>query len=228
MKACWLFSVLVLMFAVTPVLAQSDNDPETAAYGIVFEGCGARGNTGEYCSCVLEDFQTRVFPAANTPEAALGAAVMMYSDSMNQAQMMSVLSEMNPDDQTQAVMLMGQYSDLGEACDAGAAITDVEIEGTPEERLTQICIIENDSPELCQCLTDKLAARMGPDDLELLADIRTAAAQGAADPLAKVANDRGFSREEAEEALANNGAMMNIGGADLMSCMGAAGTGFTD
>ena len=61
------------------------------------------------------------------------------------------------------------------------------------------------------------------DDFELFVDIREAEFNGADDAFAKVAEDRGLTRAEAETALQNNPAM--IGGAMAMAgaamqCMG--------
>ena len=126
------------------------------------------------------------------------------------------------DNQSAAMMFM-ETMDMGESCSQGPAAAAPKLEGTPRERMMTVCIAENEDEALCDCMVSKMEAQFNPDDFELMVDIREAEHRGAEDAFAEVAAERGLSREEAEQALMNNpaiiGASMSMG-ASMMQCMG--------
>ena len=116
-----------------------------------------------------------------------------------------------------------QTMDMGEQCTQGPAARGPALQGAPSERMRAICVAENEDEALCDCLVNKMESQFGPDDFELIVDIREAEHRGAEDAFAEVAAQRGLSREEAETALMNNPAIISATmsmGASMMQCMG--------
>ncbi|MEM1088303.1 MAG: hypothetical protein AAGH90_11280, partial [Pseudomonadota bacterium] len=207
-------------------IAQADEGPLTTARRIVSDACTADGNTDQYCACYQDEFETRVVASAESENIALAWALMGTGGSgLSTSEQLRLTQSLPQSDHQAAGMMFVQTMDMGEQCTQGPTVQATALQGTPSERMQAICVAENEDEQLCQCMTSQMESRLSPDDFELIVDIREAGFQGANDPLAKVAEDRGLTAKEAEEALAMNQSMMGgIMGMDMMACM-TAGTG---
>ena len=206
----------------------SDDGPLTTARRIVSDACTADGNTDQYCVCYQDEFEARVVASAPTENIALAWALMGTGGSgLATSEYMRLMQSLPQSDHQAAGMMFMQTMDMGEQCTQGPAAQGPTLRGTPSERMRTICIAENEDEALCDCLVNKMEAQFGPDDFELIVDIREAEHRGSEDAFADVAAQRGLSREEAETALMNNptiiAATMSMG-ASMMQCMGGMPT----
>ncbi|MEL6859900.1 MAG: hypothetical protein AAFO74_16045 [Pseudomonadota bacterium] len=202
-------------------IAPADEGPLDTARRIVSDACSMDGNSDQYCSCYQDEFETRVIAAAPSSNVALAWALMGTSGSALSATEQLRLTQSVPQADHQAAgMMFIETMDMGENCTQGVS-TATALSGTPYERMIHICVAENEDEILCNCMIGQMQSKLSEDDFELIADIREADFLGADDPLAVVAEDRGLTSAEAEEALAMNTAMMNsMMGMNLMSCFG--------
>ena len=106
------------------------------------------------------------------------------------------------------------------AATASTAAMDVGVGGSPQERMLAMCMEDNDDRAACDCLVGKMSESLEPDDFELLVDIRQAEFNGADDPFAVVAQQRGLSGPQAQmELLSSQSMLMGVLGMNLMACM---------
>jgi hypothetical protein len=205
-----------------PTLASDSNREKAAA--ILSNNCASDGNSAAYCACYMRDFDARIVSASPDDNATLAFALMTGGGSMPPMDYMSATQSLPQADHEAAAMLLMSVPDLGGSCTQGEVVAPEPLQGTPADRMTAICMKDNDDAAMCQCMTGQLESKLSADDFELIVDLREADAQGAHDPLAKVAKDRGLSKAEAEEAMAMNRSLMGgMMGMDMMACMGGMG-----
>lgn len=198
--------------------------PAETALNIVNESCAAQGNSEMYCSCYSQAFETDVAKKVDDPEVTLAWALLNSGGAgLSTSEFVSMTQSIPQASHEAAGMLLIQTIELGGHCTQGQTVKGASLSGTPKQRMMEICVKENEDEALCSCTVGKMEAQFSPDDFELIVDIREAEFLGAEDPLADVAEQRGLNRAEAEEALANNpaiiGGMMSMG-ASMMQCMG--------
>lgn len=210
-----------------PVSALSDAEASTRgstienARKIVSDNCAADGNSSDYCGCYINDFEAQVVSRAKTPAVALAWALLNGSGALSDSQYISTMQSIPEADMRSAAMMNLETMDLGGQCSKGQTSTAPALTGTAEERMIKICMSENDNRQLCECTTSKMKSKLSVTDFKLIVDIREADHQGADDPLAKVAADRGMTTKQAEQAMMTNQSLMGgMMGMDLMSCMG--------
>ena len=205
-------------------IPRSTEGPLQTARRIVSEACTADGNTDQYCTCYKDEFETRVVATAPSENIALAWALMGTGGSgLATSEYMRLTQSLPQSDHQAAGMMFMQTMDMGEQCTQGPAARGPSLQGTPSERMQAICVAENEDEALCDCLVNKMESQFGPDDFELIVDIREAEHHGAEDAFSEVAAQRGLSREEAETALMNNPAIISATmsmGASMMQCMG--------
>ena len=140
---------------------------------------------------------------------------------------------MTPQDQQALGPLMMQTMGVGDSCpqeevasaQAAAATASTAAmaggpDGSPQERMLAMCMEDNDDRAACDCLVGKMSESLEPDDFELLVDIRQAEFNGADDPFAVVAQQRGLSGPQAQmELLSSQSMLMGVMGMNLMACM---------
>jgi len=183
--------------------------PLEQARSIAAGSCAQDGNSDQYCACFMDAFESQVVQRASSPSVVLAWTMMGTSvSSLSTMQQMNLMQSLEPQDQQAAAMLFTQTMDIADGCSQGPAPAVAALEGAPRERMMQICISENEDEALCECMVDGMEGQFSPDDFELIVDMREAEYQGAEDPLGVVASQRGLSASEAEEALANNPAIM--------------------
>ena len=205
-------------------IAQPDEGALTTARRIVSDACTADGNTDQYCACYQDEFETRVVASAESENIALAWALMGTGGSgLSTSEHLRLTQSLPQSDHQAAGMMFVQTMDMGEQCTQGPTARSSALLGTPSERMQAICVAENEDESLCECMVNKMESQFGPDDFELIVDIREAEHRGAEDAFAEVAAQRGLSREEADTALMNNPAILAGSmsmGASLMQCMG--------
>ncbi|NQY13893.1 MAG: hypothetical protein HRT81_08560 [Henriciella sp.] len=201
-----------------------DAGPAETALNIVNESCAAQGNSATYCTCYSQAYETDVAKKVDDPEVALAWALLNSGGAgLSTTDFMSMTQSIPQATHQAAGMMLIQTMELGSHCTQGQTIKAASLSGTPKQRMMEICVNENEDEALCSCTVGKMEAQFSPDDFELIVDIREAEFLGSEDALADVAEQRGLNRAEAEEALANNpaiiGGMMSMG-ASMMQCMG--------
>lgn len=198
--------------------------PLEQARTIVASSCSKDGNSEQYCTCFMDAFETKVVQRAPSEDVALAWTMIGTSaSSLSTMQRMNLMQALEPQVQQAAGMLFAQTMDIADGCSQGPSPVTAGLEGSPHQRMMQICISEHEDEALCSCMIDGMQDQFSPDDFELIVDIREAEYRGADDPLATVAEQRGLSAEEAEEALASNPAIMAGAMAmasSAMQCMG--------
>ncbi|MEO1660456.1 MAG: hypothetical protein AAFR51_05675 [Pseudomonadota bacterium] len=205
------------------VVSDAAAGPLEKARAIVANACTNDGNSEQYCTCYKAEFETEVVAKAASPNIALAWAAMANGSSgMSGSEQVALMQSIPQADNQAAAMMFMETTDMGENCTQGPAAAPPKLSGTPRERMLKVCIAENEDEALCDCMVTKMEAQFNPDDFELMVDIREAEYRGAEDAFAEVAAERGLSREEAEQALMNNpaiiGASMSMG-ASMMQCM---------
>ncbi|MFN3211991.1 MAG: hypothetical protein ACE37M_02690 [Henriciella sp.] len=199
-------------------------EPLNKARAIVANACTSDGNSEQYCACYKAEFETKVVAKAASPRIALAWAVMASGGSgMAGSEQVTLMQSIPQADNQAAAMMFVETMDMGENCNQGPVAAAPKLTGTPRERMLKVCIAENEDEALCDCMVTKMQSQFTPDDFELMVDIREAEHRGAEDAFAEVAEERGLTREEAEQALMNNpaiiGASMSMGAA-MMQCVG--------
>lgn len=193
---------------------------------IVRQSCSADGNSAQYCQCYMQDFEARIVSASPSENATRGWALMTAGSSLEPTVYMQMVQDLPQSDHQAGAMLMMQTMDVGESCSQGPVDAAAKLTGTPYERMVHICMADNEDEALCACTISQMQSKLSEDDFELIADIREADFNGADDPLAVVAEERGLSTAEAEEAMAMNSAMMSgVMSMDIMACFGEMPTG---
>jgi|GEM_PF-2736466 len=201
-----------------------DAGPAETALNIVNESCAAQGNSATYCTCYSQAYETDVAKKVDDPQVALAWALLNSGGAgLSTAEFMTMTQSIPQATHQAAGMMLIQTMELGSHCTQGQPLKAASLSGTPKQRMMEICVKENEDEALCSCTVGKMEAQFSPDDFELIVDIREAEFLGSEDALADVAEQRGLNRAEAEEALANNpaiiGGMMSMG-ASMMQCMG--------
>lgn len=193
--------------------------------------CAADGIPAEACACHRDVFRAEVLDRADTPAAARLAAMIHAMDSVDQGEMMTLVQQAGPGAMDEAArLLMGAIPAL-EACDdaARAAQRTAEAEAAlpqgddPRTRFVRQCAAENGQVGVCECVADALLESLAPMELALMVDLRAADERGD-DAMASLAEERGMTRDEAEQALMMmtgriSAAMLSI---DPMACAMAA------
>lgn len=185
--------------------------------------CAAEGHDRAFCACMKSEIDQKVRPIASSDEALLVWLALFAGGSLNPMTVAQVMQSATPSEQQAAAMIFTQVPDLGASCEAPATeLADTgNIDGTPYERFMVVCIAENEDEGLCTCLADNLQEQLSADDFELMVDLRVADFQGADDPLAVVAAERGLTGAEAEEALASNTRLLSgMMAVNPMACLG--------
>ncbi|GAB5454762.1 MAG: hypothetical protein Hens2KO_09910 [Henriciella sp.] len=206
------------------VVSDAAAGPLDKARAIVADACTNDGNSEQYCTCYKAEFESEVVAKAASPSIALAwAAIANGASGMSSSEQVSLMQSIPQADNPAAAMMFMETMDIGESCSQGPAAAAPKLTGTPRERMMKVCIAENEDEALCDCMVTKMEAQFNPDDFELMVDIREAEHRGSDDAFAEVAAERGLSREEGEQALMNNpaiiGASMSMGAA-MMQCVG--------
>ena len=195
------------------------------AEAIINAACKSEGKSDAQCACTITDFRSSVVAKAQKPDHAYGWAVMRFGDQgMAQTDFLKALQSLSPADQMAAGQLLGTTPDIGLNCQKQKGSSDTKgpksFSGDATQRMNKICESDGTPKAMCECTTNSMKSSMGADDFELIVDIREAEHLGYDDPMAKVAEDRGLTKDEAEQAMMMNkqlmGGMMSM---DLMSCM---------
>ncbi len=102
-----------------------------------------------------------------------------------------------------------------------AVPTSRDLDDSARARMDNICTVNIGDQAICNCVIDKMQTNLSVDDFELVVDIRQAEHDGADDPLAAVAENRGWTRSQAQDKLGTNigliAGMMNM---DVLACVG--------
>lgn len=196
------------------------------AEDIITAACKSQGKTDSQCTCMVKDFRANVVPKATKASHAFGWAVLQFgNDGMNQSDFLAALQSMSQEDQMAAGQLLGTTPEIGQNCRKQnvSAKEDKKkgLSGDATQRMMKICESDGTPKAMCECTTNSMKSSLGADDFELIVDIREAEHLGYDDPMKKVAEDRGLTKAEAEQAMAMNqqlmSGMMNM---NLMSCLG--------
>ena len=175
---------------------------------------------------MVKDFRANVVPKATKASHAFGWAVLQFgNDGMNQSDFLAALQSMSQEDQMAAGQLLGTTPEIGQNCRKQnvSAKEDKKkgLSGDATQRMMKICESDGTPKAMCECTTNSMKSSLGADDFELIVDIREAEHLGYDDPMKKVAEDRGLTKAEAEQAMAMNqqlmSGMMNM---NLISCLG--------
>lgn len=189
---------------------------------IARQSCASAGNSEQYCQCYMADFESKVVSVSPSDNVTRAWVLMTAGSEMEPVKYMQMVQSVPQSDHQAAAMLMMQTSDIGAACTQGSVSEAAPLSGTPYDRMMHICIADNEDESLCECTVSQLQSKLSEDDFELIVDVREAEFNGADDPLAVVAEDRGMTGAEAEEALAMNMAMISgVMSMNMMSCFGA-------
>lgn len=183
--------------------------------------CTADGNSEHYCQCYMDDIERKVVSVSPSGNVTRAWVLMNAGSGMEPKAYMKMVQSVPQSDHQAAAMLMMQTMDVGEACSQGPASAAPQLSGTPYDRMMNICVAENEDETMCKCMVSQMKSKVSEDDFELIVDIREAQFNGADDPLAVVAEDRGLTADEAEEAMAMNMSMMSgMMSMNMMACMG--------
>ena len=201
---------------------------DTSAEAILISGCSADGNSESYCACYMEDYRANVAPLMPDADTAKAWALLNYGGGLSRTAYMEAVRSIPQAAHERAGMLMMSTMDVGSSCTQGPSAVDAPMEGSARERMMAVCIAENEDEALCGCMVDQMQEKLSEDDFELIVDLREAEYRGVEDPLAHIAEKRGLTRDEAEQALGMNQSMMGaLMGMDMMACMGGIPGGFT-
>lgn len=197
------------------------SDPIDQARMIVGNSCSSNGNSDQYCSCYASEFETRVVSASPSPNVILAWALMGHGDGLKTSEYAQLTQSIPQSDHQAAGMMFIQTMDMGETCSQGPLPEATRLDGTPRERMIEVCVAENEDEAICNCMVDEMQANLSPDEFELMVDMREADYRGADDPLAEVAAERGLTRAEAEEALGGNQSLIaGVMGMNAVKCLG--------
>ena len=216
-----------------PSIADSSGSPLDKARSLIQQNCPAQGNSEGYCACYLNEFETVVVPAAGKESVALAWVATISPFAGDDTEFLKLSQQMTPQDQQALGPLMMQTMGVGDSCPqeevasaqataatASTAAMDGGPDGSPQERMLAMCMEDNDDRAACDCLVGKMSESLEPDDFELLVDIRQAEFNGADDPFAVVAQQRGLSGPQAQmELLSSQSMLMGVMGMNLMACM---------
>lgn len=227
----------VLLLSAPVALAESPEQEKTAqaeALSLIDSQCAADGIPQEACSCHRDVFAEKVIAQASHPDVVRLAAMMQAMDAVDQREMMDFVQEAGAETMEEAAQLLVGAKIALEACD-DEALAEIEAaeaaeaaepmpEGSdPRTRFVRQCAAENGQVGVCECVADELLEQLDPMELELMVDLRAADARGG-DAIAALAEERGMTVDEAEQALMMmtgriSAAMMAI---DPMACAMAA------
>lgn len=231
----FLATVLVLF---APVALAEGPEPEkpaqAEALSLIDSQCAVDGIPQEGCSCHRDVFAEKVMARASGPDVVRMAAMMRAMDAVDQREMMVFAREATAETMEEAAQLLVGAKIALEACD-DQALADIEAakaadtaeampEGSdPRARFVRHCAAENGQVGVCECVAHELLETLNPIELELMVDLQAADARGE-DAMAALAEERGMTVDEAEQALMMmtgriSMAMMSI---DPMACAMAA------
>lgn len=199
--------------------------PLANAREIAARNCTNNGNSEHYCACYMRDFEARIVQTSS-PDVALAWALNFAGEGVTASERMSLAQSVPREAMQQSASLFASTMDLGDSCSQAAPGEDAaptRMAGSARERMIALCTADGADARTCNCVVDRMEGALPPDDFELIVDIREAEARGADDPLAEVAAERGLTADEAEEALANNPAIIEgsmMMGQSMMQCMG--------
>lgn len=214
-------TAMILSPTASPEPTESDLTGLAQTREIARQACGSAGNSAQYCQCYMADFESKIVAVSPSDNATRAWVLMTAGSEMEPTTYMEMVQAVPQSDHQAAAMLMIQASDVGETCTQGLASEVTPLSGTPYDRMMHICIADNEDEALCECTVSQLQSKLSEDDFELIVDVREAEFNGADDPLAVVAEDRGMTGAEAEEALAMNMAMISgVMSMNMMSCFG--------
>ena len=164
--------------------------------------CSSEGLDVAQCACVQTEYQagTSDLDPADAEAIALFVGQPGLTPQVKMTAMQSLAQSRLP-----ALMMSIDpiMSEVEAACAGPAAPTFVDDRSLPtRDRYIATCEIDIDFPGVCDCMADAMAQNLEPLMFDLVADIRAAEAAGEEDAFEKVANERGLTAEEAEDALA--------------------------
>jgi hypothetical protein len=164
--------------------------------------CSSEGLDAAQCACVQTEFQART----NDLDPADAEAIALFVGQPGLAPQV-MMTAMQSLDQTRLPALMMSIdpimSEVAAACTGPATPTFVDDRSLPtRDRYIATCEIDIDFPGVCDCMADAIAQNLEPLMFDLVTDIRAAEAAGEEDAFETVANERGLSVQEAEDALA--------------------------
>ncbi|MAK61119.1 MAG: hypothetical protein CMK09_09100 [Ponticaulis sp.] len=209
-----------------PSVMKTETNDLRRARTIIADGCSAQGNSDTYCGCIASEFRTKIVPAAGTPKVASGWAFMLYgADALPDADFMNGMQSLSTSGEMESVaMFVGQAPDIESVCyerEKAAAVPASGLTGSAYERQVEMCTSDGTDEVMCECMANQMQESLGPDDFELIVDIREAEYLGHEDGFEKVAADRGLTKEEAEQAMAMNNQMISgVMSMDPMACIG--------
>lgn len=230
-----LASALLLPAPVALAESPAPEKPAQAeALSLIDSQCAADGIPQEACSCHRDVFTEKVIAQASRSDAVRLAAMLQATDAVDQREMMVFVQEAGAETMEEAAQLLVGAKIALEACN-DQALAEIEAakaaeaaeampEGDdPRTRFVRQCAAENGQVGVCECVADELLEQLDPIELELMVDLRAADARGK-DAIAALAEERGMTVEEAEQALMMmtgriSMAMMSI---DPMACAMAA------
>ncbi len=200
-----------------PALAQAQQPPETP--DLVDGYCRAEALDAARCACVQDAFAEET--AGSDPELARAMAFFLGQPGLTPNQMLAAVQSLDqtlfPTATMQAVSL-----DLLAACPTAEEVTAATDLAALSLRDRYVVTCSEGDEVLqapCSCAADQLQANLDPLEFELIVDIQVAEYNGAEDGFAAVAEARGLTRDEAEDALAASGPSMMAATSAMMGCM---------
>jgi hypothetical protein len=211
-----------LLKSAPPEAAIMTGNDETKARNIMQNSCLKTNNSESYCRCVMSDFEAKVVSRSPRPSVTLAWVVMHGGADIRSDTLMQMMMQAKREDQQAAAQLFMSTMDVGDSCVKAKPETELtRLKGDAFSRMIKVCLADVGDETICNCTTNKMRDKMTPDDFELIVDLREAEFQGASDPLAIVAKQRGLSAQQAQEAMLMNQSLMgSVMAMDLMSCVG--------
>ena len=180
--------------------------------------CSSEGLDVAQCACVQTEFQAGTTEL--DPADAEAIALFVGQPGLAPQVMMTAMQSI---DQTQLPTLMMSIepvmSKVEAACASPSVPTFVDDPSLPtRDRYIATCKIDVDYPGVCDCMADALERSLEPLVFDLVTDIRAVEAAGGEDAFETVANERGLTVQEAEDALSvYSGSLMSSMG-PMMAC----------
>jgi hypothetical protein len=180
--------------------------------------CSSESLDAAQCACV----QTEFLAGTSDLDPADAEAIALFVGQPGLAPQV-MMTAMQSLDQTRLPTLMMSIdpvmSKVEAACAGPAVPTFVDDPSLPtRDRYIATCAIDVDHPGVCDCMADALEQNLEPLVFDLVTDIRAVEAAGGEDAFETVANERGLTVQEAEDALAvYSGSLMSSMG-PMMAC----------
>ncbi|WP_417260522.1 hypothetical protein [Celeribacter sp.] len=178
---------------------------------LIDDKCAADGIPKEACSCHRDLFSDKVISKTSNPDLIRTVAMMLAMETLDQNELMAFAQETDPATMQEATHIIFGISLALERCNDQA---DAEIKAAkaaetaatmptgsdPRTRFVRQCASQNGKLGLCECIADKMLEQLDPMELDVLVDLKAADAQGK-DAMAALAEERGMTVEDAEQAL---------------------------